>query len=158
VVRNEQQLRSAVGTDATMPRTVFHHVGIACRSIDAEIAGMAVLGYVSEGPIVADPIQKVRLQFFVGGGPRLELIEPAAQDSPVRDILKRGKKFYHVAYEVDDFQQAVRLFETKSYMPISPIARAAAFGMRKIVFMASATATVVELIEADQPRDIEQPA
>lgn len=112
---------------------------------------MAALGYVSEGPVVADPIQKVRLQFFVGGGPRLELIEPAAPDSPVRDILKRGGKFYHIAYEVKDFQQAVRLFETKNYMQIGPIAQAVAFGMRRIVFMASATATVVELIEADRP-------
>ena len=69
----------------------------------------------------------------------------------MQDILKRGGKFYHIAYEVENFQQAIRTFETKNYMQVSPIARAVAFGMRKIVFMASATATVVELIEVNGP-------
>src|SRR6185437_14294043 len=124
-----QESRLAIGAVTRMTEATFHHIGVACRSIDAEINGMAVLGYASEGPAVEDPIQKVRVQFFLGGGPRLELIEPTTQDSPVRDILKRGGKFYHIAYEVEDFQQAIRTFETRNYMQVSPIARAVAFGM-----------------------------
>lgn len=126
----------------------FHHVGLACAKIAAELPDLAALGYVPEGEIVEDPIQKVRLQFMVGGGPRLELIEPAAADSPVQGVLRRGSKFYHLAYEAADFDAAVAELERRKFAPIGPAAPARAFGMRRIVFMVSPTLTLVELIEA----------
>jgi len=126
----------------------FHHVGLACRSIAEETQIISALGYASEGAAVEDPIQKVRVQFFAGAGPRVELIEPTASDSPVAGILKRGTKFYHVAYEVENVDQAVRDLEGASFRALGPAAPAKAFGMRRIVFMMSATGTVIELIAA----------
>lgn len=87
------------------------------------------------------------MQFFVGGGPRIELIEPAAVDSPIRDILRRGSKFYHIAYEVAHLHEAINSFEKLRYIQIGPAAPAAAFNLRRIVFMSSETGTLVELIE-----------
>jgi methylmalonyl-CoA/ethylmalonyl-CoA epimerase len=124
----------------------FHHVGLACRSIAEETAVIARLGYRSEGAPVDDPIQKVRVQFFAGAGPRIELIEPTADDSPVSGILKRGTKFYHLAYEVEDFDGAVAALEAASFRALAAAAPARAFAMRRIVFMMSSTGTVVELI------------
>jgi hypothetical protein len=49
----------------------FHHIGMACRSIEKETADIVAIGYHLEGPPVADPIQKVRVQFFGGQGPRV---------------------------------------------------------------------------------------
>ena len=129
----------------------FHHVGTACHRIDAETNDLAILGYVAEGLPVEDPIQKVRIQFFVGGGPRLELIEPTAPDSPVQGVLKRGSKFYHVAYEVADFETAIADLERQGFCAVGPAAAAVAFSMRRIVFMTSTTLTLVELIEAAKP-------
>ena len=85
----------------------FHHVGMACRRIAAELPELAVIGYVPEGPLITDPIQQVRIQFVTGGGPRIELIEPAGPQSPVDGVLKRGSKFYHLAYEVERLDEAV---------------------------------------------------
>src|SRR3954453_808034 len=85
----------------------FHHVGMACRRIAAELPELAVMGYVPEGPLITDPIQQVRIQFVTGGGPRVELIEPAGPQSPVDGVLKRGSKFYHLAYEVERLELSI---------------------------------------------------
>jgi methylmalonyl-CoA/ethylmalonyl-CoA epimerase len=124
----------------------FHHVGLACRSIAEEAPAISRLGYRSEGPPIEDPVQKVRVQFFSGAGPRIELIEPAAADSPVSGILKRGTKFYHLAYEVEDIDRAVSELEAASFRPLGAAAPAQAFDMRRIIFMMSATGTMIELI------------
>lgn len=126
----------------------FHHLGMACREIAAELPALAIAGYIPEGPVFADPIQQVRIQFVSGGGPRLELIEPAGAQSPVEGILKRGSKFYHLAYEVGHFDEAIACFRARQYLPVSSPVPAVAFDMRRIVFLASATLTLIELIEA----------
>jgi methylmalonyl-CoA/ethylmalonyl-CoA epimerase len=126
----------------------FHHLGMACRKIATELPELAIVGYSPEGPIFEDPIQQVRIQFVSGGGPRLELIEPAGAQSPVEGILKRRSKFYHLGYEVDRLDDAIAYFRERQYFPVSSPAPAVAFGMRRIVFLASATRTLIELIEA----------
>ncbi|PPQ21402.1 hypothetical protein CV770_01330 [Bradyrhizobium sp. AC87j1] len=126
----------------------FHHLGMACRNIATELPELETTGYRPEGPIFEDPIQQVRIQFVSGGGPRLELIEPASPQSPVMGVLKRGSKFYHLAYEVARFDDAIAHFRERQYLPVSSPAPAVAFDMRRIVFLASATLTLIELIEA----------
>lgn len=121
---------------------------MACRNIDVELRELALLGYSPEGSRVEDPIQQVFIQFVAGGGPRLELIQPANPQSPVNGVLKRGSKFYHLAYEVDRLEQAIDQFKEKNFFPVAPPAPAVAFGMRRIVFLTSETFTLVELIEA----------
>ena len=54
----------------------FHHLGVACADIDAEARTWQLLGYTPAGLRHEDPLQGVVLQFFEGGGPRLELIAP----------------------------------------------------------------------------------
>jgi methylmalonyl-CoA/ethylmalonyl-CoA epimerase len=121
---------------------------MACRSIAAELPELALMGYGPEGSQVHDPIQQVYIQFVIGGGPRLELIQPANPQSPVNGVLKRGSKFYHLAYEVDHLETAIDQFKSKKFFPVAPPAPAIAFGMRRIVFLTSETFTLVELIEA----------
>src|ERR1700759_3857202 len=66
----------------------FHHIGLACRSMADEYDQLTALGYSAEGEPILDPVQQVRVQFFAGGGPRIELVEPASDDSPVHGWLK----------------------------------------------------------------------
>jgi methylmalonyl-CoA/ethylmalonyl-CoA epimerase len=127
---------------------IFHHVGVACRNIEQEALSLLALGYATEGPAITDPIQKVRVQFFVGGGPRVEMIEPIDQTSPVSGLLKRGTKFYHLAYEVADLDRIVEFMETQGYRAVGAAAPAAAFQMRRIIFLMAKSGVLVELIEA----------
>lgn len=126
---------------------VFHHVGLACRDISEEVAGLTAIGYAAEGPPIEDPIQKVRVQFFAGSGPRIELISPTAPESPVSGILKRGTKFYHLAYEVGNIEASIELLQSAAFRATGPAAPAVAFAMRRIVFLMSKSGILVELIE-----------
>ncbi len=126
----------------------FHHVGLACRRIGDETACIAALGYEPETEVIDDPIQKVSVQFFVGAGPRIELIAPLAPDSPISAFLKRGTKFYHLAYEVADLDGAIRELGNHGFRPTGPTEPAAAFGMRRIVFVMAASGTLLEFIES----------
>lgn len=125
----------------------FHHIGLACRSIEDEAAGISAFGYTAEGSTIDDPVQMVRAQFFVGAGPRIELIAPTTPESPVAGILKRGTKFYHMAYEVVDLDDAIHLLDQNGFRPVAPAAPAVAFEMRRIVFVMSKTGLLLELIE-----------
>lgn len=116
---------------------------------------MASLGLQAEGPAIDDPIQKVRVQFFAGPGPRIELIEPLAPDAPVSGMLKRGTRLYHLAYMAADFDACRADLEQAGYRAVAPPAPAAAFDMKRIVFMMSPTALLVEIIEAP---DVRRPA
>lgn len=127
----------------------FHHIGMACRNIVAELPELALMGYQPEGPQFQDPIQQVLIQFVTGGGPRIELIQPANPQSPVNGVLKRGSKFYHLAYEVNQLETAIDQFKSRKFFPVAPPAPAVAFGMRRIVFLTSETFTLIELIEAN---------
>src|SRR5688500_1202145 len=125
----------------------FHHVGLACRNIDSEMPGLLLLGYRAEGGAVEDPLQQVRVQFFAAGGPRIELVEPTTSGSPVAGLIKRGTRLYHLAYEVPDFDAAITELERERFRCVSSPAPAAAFGMRRIVFLLSDTGMLIELIE-----------
>lgn len=135
----------------------FHHIGLACRSIDSEVRHARALGYEVEGPLWEDPIQRVRIQFLTGPGPRLELIEPSAPDSPVQGVIARGTKFYHLAWETAAFDAKLEELAGQGYRRVAPPAPAVAFGMRRIVFLLSGTANLIELIEAEPGQGIAGP-
>ena len=125
----------------------FHHIGVACRNIDGEVPGLRLLGYTAEGDAIEDPVQKVLVRFFTGGGPRIELVEPASSASPVSGLIKSGTRLYHLAYQVPDFDAAIADLERQQFRCVSPPAPAAAFGMRRIVFLLADTGMLIELIE-----------
>lgn len=127
----------------------FHHIGLACRSIASEVKQAQALGYEREGPLWDDPIQRVHIQFMTGPGPRLELIEPSAPDSPVQGFIARGTKFYHIAWETHAFDAKLEELMGGGYHRVAPPAPAVVFGMRRIVFLLSGTGNLIELIEAE---------
>jgi methylmalonyl-CoA epimerase len=84
------------------------HLGIAVRSIDEALRfwrdtlGMAV----SLRETVAQ--ENVNVAMLPAGEPRIELLEPAAADSPIARFLeKRGEGLHHVAVLVADLDAAV---------------------------------------------------
>jgi methylmalonyl-CoA/ethylmalonyl-CoA epimerase len=126
----------------------FHHIGLACRRLADEYDGLAAMGYSQEGDPITDPIQMVKVQFFVGGGPRVELVEPQSDKSPAMGWLNRGAKLYHFAYKVGDLDAAMHFLENRGFAAVSEPAPAVAFAMRRIVFMMSPSMVLVELVEA----------
>ncbi|GIP31283.1 VOC family protein [Paenibacillus sp. J2TS4] len=125
----------------------FHHIGLACKSLAAEIKTHESLGYVVEGAPFHDPIQQINGIFIVHGPMRIELIEPAGDHSPVLNILARGIKMYHQCFECLDIHKSISDLEAQGAHTIVEPTPAVAFGGRPISFLMLRTRLIVELIQ-----------
>ena len=86
----------------------LHHVAIAVRSIDeARAFWECTLGMRAGEPEVI-PDQGVRVLLLFAGEQRIELVEPAGENSPVTRFLERGGGVHHLAWSVDDVADAIR--------------------------------------------------
>lgn len=124
----------------------FHHLGVACRDLDAEEATFALLGYRRERDDVVDELQGVRARFMVGAGPRVELLRNLEGHTVLSDWIRKGVKFYHLAYEVDDIEAATaQLADHGAKRVVEPLP-GIGFGMRMLCFCMLPNMALVELI------------
>lgn len=125
----------------------FHHIGYACRDLDAEAKQLAPLGYRPEGPDFVDPRQKVQGRFLSGGGPRLELLVPEGDSTTLDPWLKSGIKMYHLGYEAPDLSACIeQLVRARARLIVQPTP-AVAFGGRPIAFLMLPKMLMIELIQ-----------
>jgi methylmalonyl-CoA/ethylmalonyl-CoA epimerase len=126
----------------------FHHVGIASRRINDEVASLQTLGYRREGALFTDVGQGIRGQFMVGSGPRLEVLEPHEGSRTLEPWLSKGVKMYHQAFRVDDLDRELSRRKAGGAMVVVPARPAIAFGGRRIAFVMLPGMLLIELIEA----------
>ncbi len=125
----------------------FHHVGVACRDLDAEAGPWLSIGYAAEGVDFEDQIQQVRGRFLVGVGPRLELLVGLGPSSPAAAALARGSKFYHQGFVTPRFEESLAaLRRARCKVTVGPTP-AVAFGGRRIAFLMMPNMNLIELIE-----------
>jgi len=123
------------------------HLGIAVESITNaepfyELLGLQVTQHESI------PSEKVNVAMLPAGNSRIELLEPAAPDSPISRFLeKRGPGLHHVALRVPDLQATVaRLRESGARLLNEP--REGAGGhLYVFVHPASTGGVLLELIQ-----------
>ena len=124
----------------------FHHLGVACSDLDDDEAIFAALGYHLECPECVDEIQGVRARFLVGNGPRIELVSNLEGRTVLSEWLKKGTKFFHVAYEVDDLDEtSAALQQLGAKQVVAPVP-GAAFEMRRLCFHVLPNMMLVETI------------
>lgn len=131
----------------TFDGNIFHHVGIACRSLNVERQGWESLGYTVEGEPFKDTLQGVSGLFMVGPGPRVELLEPLNGSDTLTPFLQAGIKIYHHAYETASLEVATATLCARRARVISPPKPAVAFGGRRVVFLMLPTTMIIEYIE-----------
>lgn len=132
---------------STLPGLTFHHVGLACRDLAAETAAHAQLGFVAEGAVFEDPHQRIRGSFQILGPFRVELLEPLDDSSPVVAWLDRGVRIYHVCYETDDLDAALRELGEAGHRTVSAPAPAVAFSSRPVAFVMLRSRGLIELLQ-----------
>jgi len=125
------------------------HLGIAVNSIgDGKKFWTDVLGLKFEGSeTVAE--QKVTTGFFPVGESEVELLESTAPDGPVaKYIEKRGEGIQHVAFRVENIEEALEELKIKGIKLIDEKPRIGAGGA-KIAFLhpKSTNGVLVELCE-----------
>ncbi|WP_296943252.1 VOC family protein [uncultured Massilia sp.] len=125
----------------------FHHLGIACKSIEREEAVYASLGYVREGERFVDPLQGVRGSFMTGDGPRIELLENLPDSTTLAPWLAKGVRVYHMAYLADDFDAEVEVALRAGWKMMRAPLPAIAFGGARVCFLMMPNMQLIELVE-----------
>lgn len=127
----------------------LHHVAIVVPSIAAaRKTYVDVLGMTADAvEHVAD--QKVNVLVCHAGAQRIELVEPAAPDSPVSAFLaKRGGGLHHLAYRVQSVESALTRLKAAGLRLIDERARPGAHGTRiAFVHPSAANGVLTELVE-----------
>jgi catechol 2,3-dioxygenase-like lactoylglutathione lyase family enzyme len=111
----------------------FHHVGIACRDIAAELERIVMIHDVVEtSPVVFDPGQNAELVLLtLSDGTHLELIS----GKQVEGILKKNITYYHICFEVDDLRAEIDRLEEQDAKLLSPPTPAPLFDNREVAFL-----------------------
>lgn len=126
----------------------FHHIGIACRDIEKTKAFYLDLGYLASDT-VDDAIQHVKVAFLdKQGAPRLELLEPLDEQSPVHRMLGTvGVTPYHMCYVVQDIDKAIAALRDKKFLLVSGPVPACAMNDNRIAFLFNRNYGLIELVE-----------
>ena len=81
----------------------LHHIGIVVKNIQESLGELTqYLDFESTTMPTLVGSQKVNICFLKTNNVFLELIEPAQENSPISDFVKRGGGFHHLCFEVDD--------------------------------------------------------
>ena len=127
----------------------IEHIGIATRSLDEALGFWRdALGLeVVHTEVVEE--QKVRVAMLPVGEPRIELLEPTADDSPVAKFLeKRGAGIHHIAVRVDNIRAALARLKESGARLIDEAPRVGANNcLVAFVHPSSAGGVLLELVE-----------
>ena len=130
----------------------LHHVGFVVADLEASAPGMAI-ALLTEWTreIFTDPLQRVRVTFLQGGyqSPLLELVEPLADDSPVRRFLgEKGGGLHHLCYEVPSIPEHLAYIRAGGGLIVSRPKPAVAFGGRRIAWALTREKLLLEFLQA----------
>ncbi|HZH89064.1 MAG TPA: methylmalonyl-CoA epimerase [Pyrinomonadaceae bacterium] len=127
----------------------IEHIGIATHKIDDALKFWRdALGLqVVETEEVAE--QGVRVAMLPVGEPRVELLEPTSESSPVAKFLeKRGAGVHHIAVRVDDIRSALGRLKEQGVRLIDESPRVGAGGcLVAFVHPSASGGVLLELVE-----------
>ena len=132
-----------------LPELLFHHIGVAVKSIDATASVYEQGGYHRSSSIF-DPIQNVNICWLTKkGAPTVELLAPADEESPVnRTLEKNGVTPYHCCYVVDNLEETIQALKMQRYVIVSKPAKAVAFCGSRVCFLFNKNMGLIELVES----------
>ena len=142
----EQTLPSREGLGA-VPLPQIDHLGIAVKSLDDAIPFYESLG-LRAGHRETVVQEKVNVAMLPTADSRIELLEPAAPDSPISNFLaKRGPGLHHVALRVPDLNATVERLRASGARLLNEPRAGAGGHIYVFVHPASAGGVLLELIQ-----------
>jgi methylmalonyl-CoA/ethylmalonyl-CoA epimerase len=125
------------------------HVGIAVHDLDAALDGYRTQYAVEPMYREVVEVQGVEEAMIAVGGSFVQLLAPLGPDTPVgRFLEKRGEGLHHLAFAVDDIDEALQHLVSEGARLIDTEARPGGRGA-KIAFVhpQSLGGTLIELVE-----------
>ena len=134
--------------------TRLHHVGFVVAAIQESIQGFVrSLAAQWDEKIFHDPLQKVRVTFLQTQNPgdaQVELIEPAAEDSPILSFLQKGGGLHHLCYEVTNLDSELDQMRSRGLVVVRKPLPAVAFENRRIAWLSTKQKLLLEFLEAQR--------
>ncbi len=125
------------------------HIGIAVKDLEESVKFYEeILGLKLQGIETVEE-QKVKVAFLPLGDTEIELLEATSPDSPIAKFIEnKGQGVQHLAYRVDNIEEALEEMKRKGIRLIDEIPRYGAGGAR-IAFLhpKSTNGVLVELCE-----------
>ena len=108
----------------------IEHIGIAVESLDAAIPYYETLLGTKCYAVEEVKDQKVRTAFFMIGKTKIELLESTDPEGPIgKFIEKKGTGIHHLAFAVENTDEALKEAETNGIQLIDKQSRKGAEGM-----------------------------
>ena len=130
----------------------FDHIGVVVSDIKSSIENYSN-NYMFKPltKIIHEPAHKVDLIFFdfgYGYMPALELIMPTSDKSKVYNFLKKKSGgLHHLAYEVENIEQAINYFKSKQAIALGDIVPGAGHNNTRTAWLYTNQKELVELVE-----------
>ncbi len=128
-----------------------HHIGIAVNSLKESAALFEkVLGVKAHYHDA--PCQKVSEAVFkIGEGAEIDLVEPTGPESTVARFLeKRGEGLHHLALEVDNVDNELKVLESKGVQLIDKEGREGVAGQIGFLHPKSLAGVLIELVQPEK--------
>lgn len=110
------------------------HVAIAVNSVSEALKNYEKILKIDKIDIEEVPTERVKVAILKLEDTRIELMEPTADDSPIKKFLtERGEGIHHIAITADDIESDVERATASGTRMIGNI-RTGAYG-RKITFI-----------------------
>lgn len=108
----------------------IEHIGIAVSNLEEAISFYEKVLNLTCYAIEEVTDQKVRTAFFKVGETKIELLESTDPEGPIgKFIEKKGEGIHHIAFSVDDIDQALKETESKGVRLIDKTPRKGAEGL-----------------------------
>lgn len=131
----------------------IHHFGYLTESIYDAVKEFSLLGYCCHDQLYHDSLRDINIQFIrSSSGELIELIEPAGERSIVKGLIGKSKNnIYHICYYSENINEKILELADKGFFLISPPQPAVAMNNKKVAFLISKFAGMVELYESHYP-------
>jgi methylmalonyl-CoA/ethylmalonyl-CoA epimerase len=130
------------------------HIAIAVNNLDEAVANYQRVLKVDHLEVEIVHNEKVRVAMLELEDTRMELMEPTAEDSPIKKLLvDRGEGIHHIAITADDIEKDLSR-ATANGMKFLGGLRVGSYG-RRITFIhpRSINGVLMEFCEAPSPRE-----
>ncbi len=125
------------------------HMGVAVANMEDARQIYTENGYIC-GNVIFDPLQKVNICFAEKPDePRVELVEAAAEDSPVAKLLEADEPAvaYHICYAVKNLDETIANLLKENWALVKNPVPAIACGNARVAFLYSKEAGLIKLLE-----------
>ena len=126
----------------------IEHIGIAVADVDVSIERFSKLLQHSPYKIEEVISEGIKTIFFNIGESKIELLQALHEDSPIaKFISKKGEGIHHIAFEVDNIEQARKTLEADGFEFIGAIKQGADNKLVSFIHPKSAGKILVELVQ-----------